>query len=227
MHIPIKPASLSAKDLVQCPNPFIVGILTPPDDALHSTSSPNRPARPLIAGGDLPGDVSALVLGGTPHFAPRFVEGPDARCPEPLRAPAAWARLAADFDQALAGPGGTRPLGRARASAKLYAHGLMPAEAAAVAAARRVAADFVRGLCGDAITAGGWRRYTTSAAAQCSSGCDAGSDLAGLGSEHREVAFVPAAFLAPRVARLALQSELVHSQMFHSLLAHCQGAKAV
>ena len=31
--------------------------------------------------------------------------------------------------------------------------------------------------------------------------------------------FIPAAFLEPRSQKLALQTDLVHSQMFHSLIA--------
>ena len=35
--------------------------------------------------------------------------------------------------------------------------------------------------------------------------------------------FIPEAFLEPRSQKLALQTELVHSQMFHSLIAKYQG----
>jgi len=34
--------------------------------------------------------------------------------------------------------------------------------------------------------------------------------------------FIPSYFLEPRAQLLALQTELVHSQMFHALMARCQ-----
>jgi hypothetical protein len=164
-HIPVKPLGIPTEELLQCPNPFVIGVLTPGDG-----SSSTRP-RPSHA----PEDVAVLALGGGTSA--------NLRCGD-------WARgvdlpgsqtLAAKLDRAFGGSdppphaaqggsgSGTGGSGMgvcgargnskrgAAACPRAFALGLTACERAAVARARGVVSSYVAALVGDAEAA--WASY--------------------------------------------------------------------
>ena len=67
---------------------------------------------------------------------------------------------------------------------------------------RNVLRSYIESLCEDLGERGGWRKYGE------------------FNKDTHDFEFIPASFLEPRSQRLALQTDIVHSQMFRSLIAH-------
>jgi len=159
-HIPVKPLGIPTKEFLLCPNPFVIGVLTPGDG-----SSSTRP-RPSHA----PEDVAVLTLGGGTSAALRcgdWVRGVDLPRSQ---------TLAAQLDRALGGSDppphaaqggsgsgmgvrGARGNSKRGAAicARAFALGLAACERAAVARARGVLSSYVAALVGDAEAA--WASY--------------------------------------------------------------------
>jgi hypothetical protein len=254
-HIPVKPLGIPTEELLQCPNPFVIGVLTAGDG-----SSSTRP-RPSNA----PEDVAVLTLGGGTSAALRcgdWVRGVDLPGSQ---------TLAAQLDRALGGSdppphatqgggsssGGSGGSGMgvcgargnskrgAAACARAFALGLTACELAAVARTRGVLSSYVAALVGDAEAA--WASYgevnDTTKGTKASQGAAIGGG-GGVVEAHvcprpsssplplscfvccyilliclSEFEFIPERFLEPRQTALALQTELAHSQMFHTFIA--------
>mmetsp|Transcript_46912 Transcript_46912/g.92847 ORF Transcript_46912/g.92847 Transcript_46912/m.92847 type:complete len:486 (+) Transcript_46912:209-1666(+) len=261
VHIPIKPSSLPAVDLLQCPNPFIVGVVSsgqghglPPEDippdvaVLRIDCGITTAAAAVVARSSGSSGSSGFRRGGGDAATALLLEGSEVRCPD---MGARSAQLAINLEEALsssslpppavAGPlsphseggrggGGTSGLGsRPRGNfcsgsgaasgssrsryftsevARVFAHGgLTPHELQAVRSARAVLRAYVGAAAGGhklLEEPGGWRK------------------CAEFNSESNDFEFIPSTFLEPREQLVALQKELVHSQMFHAFISRCQ-----
>ena len=132
VHVPLKPMELDSVDMLECPNPFVVGIAEEVDPSI------------------VPPDVTVLSLEG----APELTLAQDALSGQAHSSFTLIHKLQCLPQWALVN---SRKAASERA--RIYSQGLTPEERSRVTAYKGVLHDYVAGLCGDVGEPEAWRRY--------------------------------------------------------------------